>query len=137
LIRSQILIEAVSLRRLPPVSGTIAGPAVGSSRNADGASSARRAFPATPAGAVIMATALLALGLRAYRLARPGELFGVAWYDDGVYSGSAVPLVPGVLSYRDFVFAQPPGITLLMVLVALVCKVMGTGCGIAVAEQAQ
>lgn len=119
------------------MSGTIAGPAVGSSRNADGASSARRAFPATPAGGVIMAAALLALGLRTYRLARPGELFGVAWYDDGVYFGSAVRLVHGVLPYRDFVFVQPPGITLLMVPVALLSKVTGAACGIAVAEQAQ
>ncbi len=116
------------------MSGTIAGPAVGASRNADGASSARRAFPATPAGAVIMAAALLALGLRAYQLARPGELFGVAWYDDGVYFGSAVRLVHGVLPYRDFVFAQPPGITLLMVPVALLSKATGTASGMAVAR---
>ena len=40
LIRSQILIEAGSLRRLPPVSGTIAGSAVGASQGAGGTSSA-------------------------------------------------------------------------------------------------
>jgi hypothetical protein len=134
LIRSQILIEAGSLRRLPPVSGTIAGSAVGPSQGTGGTSSARHGLPLRPVGSVIVAATLLALALRVYQLARPGELFGVAWYDDGVYFGSAVRLVHGVPPYRDFVFAQPPGITLLMVPVALLSKVTGTAWGMAVAR---
>ncbi len=129
-----IPIEAGSLRRLLPVSGTVTGSAVGAPQSADGGSPRRRALPITPVSAVITAATLLALGLRAYQLARPGELLGVAWYDDGVLFGSSLRLVHGVLPYRDFVFAQPPGITLLMVPAALLAKVTGTAWGMAVAR---
>jgi alpha-1,2-mannosyltransferase len=80
---------------------------------------------------VIVAAAMLALALRLYYLSRPGYLLGVTEYDDGSYFGSAVRLVHGQLPYRDFVFVQPPGITLLMVPVALVAKVTGTTWGLA------
>ena len=116
------------------MSGTVVGSAVGTPQSADGAAPGQRPWPFTPAGLVIMAAAALALGLRVYQLARPGELLGVAWYDDGVYFASAVRLVHGVLPYRDFVFAQPPGITLLMVPAALLAKVTGTAWGMAVAR---
>jgi hypothetical protein len=116
------------------VSETIAGSAVGASRSGGGAAQTRRALPVTPAGGVIIAATLLALGLRLYQLARPGELMGVAWYDDGVLFGSSVRLVHGVLPYRDFILAQPPGITLLMVPAALLAKVAGTAWGMAVAR---
>lgn len=134
LIRSRIPIEAGILRRLLPVSETIAGSAVGASQNPDGAAQTRRPLPVTPVGAVIMAATLLALGLRTYQLARPGELLGVAWYDDGVLFGSSLRLVHGVLPYRDFIFAQPPGITLLMGPAALLAKVAGTAWGMAAAR---
>jgi hypothetical protein len=91
-------------------------------------------FLGTPAGAVIAAAAALALGLRIYQLSRPGVLLGVAWYDDGVYFGSALRLVQGAAPYRDFVFAQPPGITLLLTPAALLAKVTGTAWGMAVAR---
>src|SRR5262252_5729568 len=68
----------------------------------------------TPVNVVIVIATLLALGLRAYRMTRPGWLLSVHEYDDGPYFGSAVSLVHGVLPYRDFIFVQPPGITLLM-----------------------
>ena len=61
-------------------------------------------------------------------------LLGVAWYDDGVYFGSALRLVQGAAPYRDFVFAQPPGITLLLTPAALLAKVTGTAWGMAVAR---
>jgi alpha-1,2-mannosyltransferase len=77
---------------------------------------------------------VLALGLRVYQLTRPGVLLGVAWYDDGVYFGSALRLVQGEAPYRDFVFAQPPGITLLLTPAALLAKVTGTAWGMAVAR---
>jgi alpha-1,2-mannosyltransferase len=75
---------------------------------------------------VIVAITVLAAALRLYYLSRPGFLLGVTEYDDGSYLGSAIRLVHGQLPYRDFVFVQPPGITLLMVPVALVAKVTGT-----------
>ena len=85
----------------------------------------------TPA-ALIIALSALGLGLRVYTLMRPGYLLGVTEYDDGSYFGSAVRLVQGQLPYRDFVFVQPPGITLLMAPVALLAKATGTATGLAI-----
>jgi hypothetical protein len=85
----------------------------------------------TPA-VLIMALSALGLGLRLYLLLRPGYLLGVTEYDDGSYFGSAIRLVQGQLPYRDFVFVQPPGITLLMVPAALLAKVTGTAGGLAI-----
>ena len=84
--------------------------------------------------AVIAAAAALALGLRAYQIAQPGALLGVAWYDDGVYFASALRLTQGAVPYRDFFFAQPPGITLLMTPAALAAKATGTAGGMAIAR---
>jgi hypothetical protein len=83
---------------------------------------------------VIAAVTLLGLGLRLYYLTRPGYLLGVTEYDDGSYFGSALRLVHGQLPYRDFVFVQPPGITLLMTPVAAATRVIGTDDGLAVAR---
>jgi hypothetical protein len=88
----------------------------------------------TPVNVVIAAMTLLALGLRLFYLTRPGYLLGVTEYDDGSYFGSAVRLVHGMLPYRDFVFVQPPGITLLMTPVALLARVTGTDWGLALAR---
>jgi hypothetical protein len=77
-----------------------------------------------------MAATVAAAVLRFRQLAPP-NLFGVLQYDDGVYFGSAVRLVHGVLPYRDFVMVQPPGITLLMAPVALLSKAVGTVWGMA------
>ena len=88
----------------------------------------------TPVNLVIAAVTVLALGLRLFYLTRPGYLVGVTEYDDGSYFGSAIRLVHGVLPYRDFVFVQPPGITLLMAPVALLSRVIGTDAGLAVAR---
>ena len=93
-----------------------------------------RASRLTPVNLVIAAVTVLGLGLRLFYLTRPGYLLGVTEYDDGSYFGSAVRLVHGVLPYRDFVFVQPPGITLLMAPVALLSKVIGTDAGLAVAR---
>jgi hypothetical protein len=41
-----------------------------------------------PVAVVIVATTVLALGLRVYQLARPGVLLGLTEYDDGSYFGS-------------------------------------------------
>jgi hypothetical protein len=114
------------------VSRTTAGAALGASQAADGAVQPWRGLRVTPVGVVIAAATLVALGLRGYQLGRPGELLGVDWYDDGVLFGSSLRLVHGVLPYKDFVFAQPPGITLLMVPAALLSKAAGTAWGMAV-----
>jgi hypothetical protein len=81
---------------------------------------------------IIVAATLLALALRLYQLSRPGFLLSVNEYDDGPYFGSAVRLVHGALPYRDFLIVQPPGITLLMLPVALLSKATGTAWGMAV-----
>ena len=84
--------------------------------------------------AVIAACASLAFFLRAYQLTRPGYLFGVTEYDDGVLFGNALRLVAGVIPYRDFSMVQPPGGMLLMVPAALLAKAAGTGWGLAAAR---
>jgi alpha-1,2-mannosyltransferase len=112
------------------VSGTTVRPAAGSSHSAS-AHPLRLPFSLTPAGVVIVAATLLALGLRGYQLARPGHLLGVGDYDDGADFGSAIWLVHGVLPYRDFVLVQPPGITVLMAPAALLSKVASTAWAIA------
>jgi hypothetical protein len=88
----------------------------------------------TPVNAVIAVATLVALGLRVYQLAAPGYLLGVTEYDDGSYFGSAIHLTTGILPYRDFVFVQPPGITILMTPIALLAKVTGTASGMAIAR---
>jgi hypothetical protein len=107
--------------------------AAGSSRIA-AAAPWRLPFSLTPAGAVIAVATLFALALRGYQLARPGHLLGVGDYDDGADFGSALLLVHGVLPYRDFVFVQPPGITLLMTPAALLSQLTGTAGAIAAAR---
>ncbi len=69
---------------------------------------------------IIAATSLIAMALSVYQLTRPGMLFGLTEYDDGVYFGSAIRLVNGALPYRDFVLVHPPGFELLASPVALV-----------------
>jgi hypothetical protein len=102
---------------------------------ADGAAGAPKASAwRQPATLVLIGMALLALAVRLYYFTRPGYLLGVTEYDDGSYFGSAVRLVHGVLPYRDFVFVQPPGITILMTPVALLSKIIGTDAGLAAAR---
>jgi hypothetical protein len=81
--------------------------------------------------AVVVATTLIAVGLRLYELSRPGFLLGINEYDEGTDFGSAIRLVHGALPYRDYVMVQPPGITLLMAPIALVTKSMSTDVGLA------
>ncbi len=83
---------------------------------------------------VIGACTAAALGLRFYQLARPGYLFGVTEYDDGVLFGNAVRLAGGVVPYRDFAMEQPPGSLLLLAPAALIAKVAGPAAGLALAR---
>jgi alpha-1,2-mannosyltransferase len=80
---------------------------------------------------VIGALALVAAGVTAYQLSRPGSLFGIT-ADVAVYFGGSVRLVHGALPYRDFVFVQPPGFVLLATPFALLSKLIGTRDGLAV-----
>jgi Dolichyl-phosphate-mannose-protein mannosyltransferase len=59
-------------------------------------------------------------------------LFGLTEYDDGVYFGSSIRLVQGVLPYRDFVLVHPPGFELLASPVAWLSRAIGTRDGMAV-----
>jgi hypothetical protein len=77
---------------------------------------------------------LVGLGLRIYQSTRPGYLSGVTEYDDGTDFGSAVRLIHGAVPYRDFIMVQPPGITLLMVPIAVATKAAGTAVGMVVAR---
>lgn len=83
---------------------------------------------------VIGACTAAALWLRLYQLARPGYLFGVTEFDDGVLFGNAVRLAGGVIPYRDFAMEQPPGSLLLLAPAALLAKVSGPAAGLAVAR---
>lgn len=76
--------------------------------------------------AIIAATSLIAMALAIYQLTRPGMLFGLTEYDDGVYFGSSIRLVNGALPYRDFVLVHPPGFELLASPVALLSRAIGT-----------
>jgi hypothetical protein len=114
------------------VSVASARPTAGGSQDTGGRRGARAWL--TPVNITIAAATLLALGLRLYQLAAPGYLLGVTEYDDGSYFGSAIHLTTGILPYRDFVFVQPPGITILMTPAALLAKVSGTASGMAVAR---
>jgi hypothetical protein len=115
------------------VSEAMATTAAGGSQ--DGASPAQgpRGAWLTPVNVVIVASTVLALGLRLYyQYTRPGFLLGVNEYDDGPYFGSAVRLLHGVLPYRSFVLVQPPGITLLMSPAAGLSYFTGTAWGLAI-----
>jgi hypothetical protein len=92
----------------------------------DNAAGGRGSRLLTPVNITIAVITALALGIRAYQLAGPGYLLGVTEYDDGSYLGSALHLVSGYLPYRDFVFVQPPGITVLMLPFALLAKMTGS-----------
>jgi len=114
-------------------SGTIASPGSGEPGGQPAAPlSPVRAGLSNPVTLIIVAATLLGLLLRLYQLSRPGFLFSVNEYDDGPYFGSAVRLVNGAVPYRDFLIVQPPGITLLMIPVALVSKATGTAWGMAI-----
>ena len=81
-----------------------------------------------------LAIGCLATAFVFYGLSRPHALYGVVQYDDGVYFDSAMRLVNGQVPYRDFIFVQPPGITLLFSPIALIARHIGTRDGLAIAR---
>ncbi len=74
----------------------------------------------------------LGLLLRLFLLFRPGHLFGITEYDDGVYFGAALRLTQGIVPYKDYVLVQPPGIAVLFSPLAFLARVIGTSNGMAV-----
>lgn len=87
-------------------------------------------------GLPLLLIAAAAAALRAYVMHRAGGWHGIAEYDDGVHYGSAALLLHGILPYRDQVFLQPPGITLLLTPFALLGRLAGDATGLAAARVA-
>jgi hypothetical protein len=80
--------------------------------------------------------ALAATGVRLALLFRYGGLHSTIEYDDGVHYGSALLLLHGVVPYRDTVFLQPPGITVVLLPAALIGVLTKASIGFAVARLA-
>jgi alpha-1,2-mannosyltransferase len=75
---------------------------------------------------VIAGIACAALAVLALQAFLHQHYSAVDEYDDGVYFGSSVELLHGVLPYRDFAFIQPPMITVWMFPFAALSTLTGT-----------
>jgi len=97
----------------------------------------RLGFALTPI-TIAIAAALVSLALGIYEVTRANVLLGEAGtnlnYDQGVYFGVATRLADGIVPYRDFVYVHPPGIALLMLPIALLGRVIGSGTALAIAQ---
>jgi hypothetical protein len=113
-------------------------PAAGNSSEMDSGRLGRlRAYWLSPAGLVIAAATVLALGLRCFIFTRSSFLTsGAVEYDDGVYLGAAIRLLQGALPYKDYAFIQPPGIMVVSLPIALIAKLTSATLGLAVARLA-
>lgn len=78
-----------------------------------------------PTTLIITAAAVLAAGVTAYQLTRPGLLFGIT-PDISAWLGGSIRLVRGALPYRDFDLTQPPGFALLASPFAFLSQIIGT-----------
>ncbi|HEY6786965.1 MAG TPA: glycosyltransferase 87 family protein [Trebonia sp.] len=97
------------------------------SREVHGEVRVRAAHPKPrPDAVIVTVTGLLAAGLTGYLLAQPHVLVGVHGYDDGVYLGSAIELIHGIVPYKDFSYLHPPGMPLLLSPVAAVGELTGS-----------
>lgn len=67
---------------------------------------------------------------------RGSGLFGINFYDDGVYYGAATGLVHGQLPYRDFLLLHPPGIAVALAPFAALAQWVGDARGFAIARLA-
>jgi hypothetical protein len=56
----------------------------------------------------IVAMTAATLGVLILQSLLHGHLSGIDEYDDGVYLGSSLDLIHGIMPYRDFAFIQPP-----------------------------
>ena len=75
---------------------------------------------------VIAAVAAATLGVLLLQSLLHGHLSGHDEYDDGVYFGSSLQLIHGILPYRDFVLIQPPMISVLLLPFAALSSLTGT-----------
>jgi len=82
---------------------------------------------------IIMLTAFI---VRAAPLLPEGAIFHTLEYDDGVYYAASAHLIRGELPYRDFVFVQPPGITILLLPFVALAGVIGDVAAMATARLA-
>lgn len=73
----------------------------------------------------VLVVTVVALAVRLVRL-RFGFAHQIVDFDEGVYFGSSLSLVDGRVPYRDFVFVQPPLVTVLMTPFALLAKAVGS-----------
>jgi alpha-1,2-mannosyltransferase len=107
-------------------------PGTGAASSSPRRTSGLRAYWLSPVGVTMILATMLAFGLRAFILTRPGMLTGVTEYDDGVYLGGAIRLTEGILPYRGYAFIQPPGILILMTPAAVVARLSTTAAALGV-----
>jgi hypothetical protein len=96
-----------------------------------------RAYWLSPAGLLIATATVLALVLRCFIFTQSSFLTsGSIEYDDGVYLGSAIRLLQGVLPYKDYPFLQPPGILVVALPFAVIAKLASAKLAMAAARVA-
>ena len=101
----------------------------------------RSARPTGGRGAIAFVVLLVVVGAVAYAIrlsimVRGGGLHGLGAYDDGVYYAAADALVHGRLPYRDFLFIQPPLITVVAAPFAALGTIVSDPTGFALARLA-
>ena len=96
-----------------------------------------RAYWLSPAGLLIATATVLALVLRCFIFTQSSFLTsGSIEYDDGVYLGSAIRLLQGILPYKDYAFLQPPGILIVSLPFAVIAKLASAKLAMAAARVA-
>ncbi|HEY6791049.1 MAG TPA: hypothetical protein VI365_27445 [Trebonia sp.] len=96
-----------------------------------------RAYWLSPTGLLIAIATILALGLRCAIFTQSSFLTsGSIEYDDGVYLGSAIRLLQGILPYKDYAFLQPPGILVVALPFAAIAKLASAKLAMAAARLA-
>jgi alpha-1,2-mannosyltransferase len=87
-----------------------------------------------PLWLVMIAVAVVALGVRTVMVANSGGLAGIVGYDQGVYYSASEAVVWGVLPYRDFLFLHPPGILVTLAPLGLVARLTRDSLGLELAR---
>lgn len=82
----------------------------------------------------LVATFLLAFGIRLSAILRGAGLHGLGNYDDGVHFAAALGLVNGLLPYRDFLLLHPPGVAIVLAPFAALSWLTGEPDAVAVAR---
>jgi alpha-1,2-mannosyltransferase len=82
----------------------------------------------------VVLVVLVGLAAAIYQIFVPLGSMTAYGYDGSMYLAASIRLVHGVLPYRDFVFVQPPGVTLLMAPVGVITALLGTDAGLWIAR---